>query len=276
MTIKAVYETQEEIPESLKGEYLEVPNPKDRAKTIFVVDVDDGIRQHPKVTPLNTSLETLKAELKVKKTELAEATEKLSRVPQDFDPDKWAALLEDSENKGRKIDQRIEQVRAETRAKAETELVKPLQDRVSQLEQNIRKKVLDEGLTNALVDANVSKELLPAARAFLASKGIIKLNETGGEFVAEVENDLGIKVGLKDFVTDWTLTDEGKPFVSKPRGGGAEGTNGGTPPTTHGENPWAKGQKNLTKQQQILQSNPTLARQLAAQAGEKLPAIPPV
>jgi hypothetical protein len=81
-----------------------------------------------------------------------------------------------------------------------------------------QKLLIDNGLTDALVKANVSPLLLKAAKAMFASQA---------QVVIDGENRIA-KIGDKqitDFITEWTASEEGKHFVLAPAnsGGGAQG-----------------------------------------------------
>jgi len=82
----------------------------------------------------------------------------------------------------------------------------------------LTKLVIDDGLNNALISANVKKELLPAVKALLRGQ-------------AQLVGDkamVGDKA-LADFMTEWAST-EGKAYIEAPQnsGGGASGGNNGT------------------------------------------------
>lgn len=83
-----------------------------------------------------------------------------------------------------------------------------------------RKLLVDGGLTNALVAANVDAKFLPAATALLKDKVVIK--EVNGERQAFVGDK-----PLGEFVKEWSQGDDGKHYVSAPGNGGA-GAGGGS------------------------------------------------
>lgn len=77
-----------------------------------------------------------------------------------------------------------------------------------------QKLLVDNGLTEALVAANVAKQFLPAAKALLA--GQVTLKVEGENRVAMVGDK-----SLADFVGEWAKGDDGKHYVAAPANGGA-------------------------------------------------------
>jgi Rad3-related DNA helicase len=83
-----------------------------------------------------------------------------------------------------------------------------------------QKLLVDNGLTEALVGANVAKQFLPAAKALLAGQVTLKI---------EGDNRLAM-VGdkkLADFVGEWAKGEDGKHYVAAAKNGGT-GAPGGT------------------------------------------------
>ena len=81
------------------------------------------------------------------------------------------------------------------------------------------KLLLDNGLTDALVNAGVKKELLPAVKALLSGQAKVVADGNARKAV----------IGEKDlsaFITEWSASDEGKHFIQAPanNGGGANGS----------------------------------------------------
>jgi Rad3-related DNA helicase len=90
-----------------------------------------------------------------------------------------------------------------------------------------QKLLVDNGLTEALVKANVTKQFLPAVKALLASKVTLKVD--GDNRVAMVGDK-----PLGEFVDSWAKGDDGKHYVAAPANGGG-GSNGGTSKTGSGK-----------------------------------------
>lgn len=269
MALKSVAATLEELDESLRPLFQEIPDPADKTKTIFALDLDDTINNHPKIRAMKTALEATKTDLKDTRTKLGAATERLKIIPEDFDPEAYKILLEDKENKGKKIDERIAAVRAEEEKKT-LALLAPKDARIAVLESSMKAKAANEAITEALTTANIAPEFMGAARALIATKYKIKTEEPEpGDFVVTIDTEAGDS-DAKAFVRDWVQGDEGKHFVRKATGGGAEGgkpAGGGM----NGENPFAKGAGwNMTKQQELIKANPMLARSKALEAGVRV------
>lgn len=120
--------------------------------------------------------------------------------------------------------------------------------------------VIDRGLDEALSAAKVNPALAKAAHALIKAEHGVDLTDDG-------KATIGGKA-LADFVGEWAKSDTGKAFVTNGNaGGGAGGGNGGGGGSGEA-NPWKAGATfNLTKQGQILKSNPELAARMRAEAG---------
>jgi hypothetical protein len=261
MALKALLDNLDDVPEALHVEYVKKTV---GGKEVFVLDVA-GIDDHPSVKNLKTAHEAVKTKRDEYKTQLETATARLEGLPEDFNADKLRDLQQQAEGKGGKVTQeQIDAIRADERKKVEKDL-KPIQDRNGILEREVRRRTIDDGLTQALLDAGVTKEFLPAARALLKETAQIELVEDNGRFVATVDSGVGPQK-ISEFVGDWVGTNEGKAFIGKATGGDAQGGNG-----KKGEiNPFEvkDGRKpNLTDIQNLVRDNPQKALQFARAAG---------
>lgn len=79
--------------------------------------------------------------------------------------------------------------------------------------------VVDNSLTAELIAAGVKKEFMPAVKSLLASK--VEQTIDGDKRTATVAGK-----PLSEFVKTWSLSDEGKSFVTAPANGGGN-ANGG-------------------------------------------------
>lgn len=125
--------------------------------------------------------------------------------------------------------------------------------------------LVDNGLAAALTEAGVMNPVMhKAAAAMIRSGQKIEIAVDGENRLAKVGDQ-----SLGDFVKAWAQGDEGKAFVAAPGhgGGGAPGSGRSGGPA----NPWAKESFNMTEQGKMLQTNPTLARSMAAEHGVTLP-----
>lgn len=253
MALKCVLESTDNVPEALQSEYVE----KDGKLYLQL----DGVREHPEVQSLKNAFERVKKERETASGELLALKEKVGEFPDDFDPDEYRRLKEAGE-KGVKIDERIEKVKTELQKRHEAE-IKQKEDRLKLVESALRTTKVDDGLTNALLEAGIDRKHLPIVKSYLSSK--VQIDESDGKFEPYIEGDLETRLSLTDFARAWANNDVGKNYVAPATGGGATGGNG----AITGENPWAKGQENLTKQDALVRDNPARARQLASAAGIK-------
>jgi uncharacterized protein (UPF0335 family) len=154
---------------------------------------------------------------------------------------------------------------ANKQLKSATKDAKTAQDALAAEQAHTQKLVVENGITAALTEAGVTNPtLLKAAAAMIRTGQKIDLVADGENRVAKIGDK-----PLSDFVKGWAAGDEGKTFVSAPgnSGGGAGGSGGGK----GAANPWAKDSFNMTEQGKLLTSNPTLARQMAAEHGVTIP-----
>ena len=92
-----------------------------------------------------------------------------------------------------------------------------------------RNQTVENGLTAALVEANVAPHFMEAAKALLMKQGV----------AVKVEGESRMAVGpdhkpLNEFVKAWAASDTGKHYVTAPAngGGGSNGVMGGGSPGT--------------------------------------------
>ncbi len=129
-------------------------------------------------------------------------------------------------------------------------------------EQGFTSKLLvSDGLNAALLANGVTNPVhLKAAAAMIREAGGIEVKAEGDARAATI----GGKT-LAEFVKGWSLSDDGKAFVTAPSNGGGGGAGSGGSGTV--VNPWAAATFNLTEQGKILTANPTQAAALQAAAG---------
>lgn len=86
----------------------------------------------------------------------------------------------------------------------------------------VSRLLVDNGLNDAMLKANVRPEMQKAVKAMLAGQVVLKQE---GDSKAAFINDKS----LSDFVGEWAKSDEGKHFVAAPQnqGGGANGGSNG-------------------------------------------------
>jgi hypothetical protein len=121
------------------------------------------------------------------------------------------------------------QARLDKQNKDATKTIETLNKSLTEKDGALQSYLIENGLSEALLKANVRPEMMGAVKAMLKAQA--KLNNEGGEYKAL----LGDKP-LFDAVSDWAASDEGKHFVAAPAnsGGGASGGNGGGNPAPKG------------------------------------------
>lgn len=263
MALATILETLDGVAENLATEYkeTEIPNVGKR----FVLDLS-GVEQHPSVRNLKTAFEATKTSKSKLQQDLDAANMRIAGLPDDFDPAEFQRLKDAAaDGKGAKVDERLAKQREELEKKHQIELAKK-DERLGKVEQTLRSKTIDDGLTGALIENGIDRKHLPVVKAFLATQ--VKVKDEDGTFTAYVETDIDPTLPVSDFVKGWAASEAGKVYVSPATGGGA---NGGTGKAL-GENPWdtqgGKVKPNLTKQQELVATQPERARQLAIAAGQ--------
>jgi hypothetical protein len=166
----------------------------------------------------NSEIEELKAAVDALSAKNRELLGELKTVKAkargaDIDPNEFAALQSANEELLAKLT-KVERESGKT--------IEGLQKTLQTKDTTLQSYLIDNGLSDALLKANVRPELMPAVKAMLRANA--KLTDEGGQYKAI----LGDKP-LSDAVLEWAATDEGKHFVAAPAnaGGGASGGNSG-------------------------------------------------
>lgn len=186
-------------------------DPKDAKDVALVAKmVDDALAEQKaehdtELAGLKTNRDTLLKEVKTLKKKIAAGTddpEALQRLETELDTTKEALTKAQGELK--------------TATKEHGKAVKSLE---TETEYN-RKLLVDGGLTQELVKANVPKEFLPAVRSLLQPK--VQVVTKDGERKAMVgDKELGA------YVVEWSQGDEGKHYVAAKVNGGSGASGGG-------------------------------------------------
>jgi hypothetical protein len=268
-TLKIILDNLDGVDDSLKSLYLEEDGK-------FVLDVD-GVDEHPSVLALRSSLTAVRKDKETLRKQLKESTTKLESVPDDFDATEWTRLREEED--ARKADPDYDKKRGgeEHLARQREQYEQRLRDQAKKHEDDLKNKdgeiaerdgrmerlIIDDGLTSFLTAVGVPNDArLKGARAML--RPIVKIEkDEKDELYAFVETDLGPQK-LDKFIDTWAKSDEGKVFIPKPTGGGAE-----DPPRNRNieANPWLKDSFNLTQQGAVIKEDRTKARRLMKVAG---------
>lgn len=211
MSIKTFVEKLDDAPEGLREFYTEVDGR-------FVLDVE-GIDEHPAVSNLRNAYQKVKESDKQARSDLKTFKEKAGSLPDDFDADLWKKVKSGELQDGSKV-----KVAEQTIAERD-EAIK----RAEQAESRLNSLTIDRAIGDALDAANITN---PAFRkgATALLRDSVKLD---GEKVF-VDSDMG-PLDPKEYVKKWAATDEGKPFVSQPKGGGSRS---GDPNVTSSVKSW--------------------------------------
>jgi hypothetical protein len=115
----------------------------------------------------------------------------------------------------------LEAVKTALTSKHQAEL-DGLQAQLSSADTFISTLLVDQGLTDNLLKANVSERYLPAVKALLKDGVQINTNETG------VRTAVVGELSLNEYVEKWAVSDEGKNYITAQQnsGGGAGGGSG--------------------------------------------------
>jgi TolA-binding protein len=264
MPLKAVVETLDEVSPEFQGEYKEATiKIAGQDKQVYVLDVTD-VDSHPTVINLKTAFERTKREKQALVTDIAALKKRVGNLPEDFDPDSVEAMHTELED----LRQRVAAGGGNKDHQAELQRLKhqieALEGEKEELSGQVKKLVVDEGLTKALVAVGVKPSFLKAAKAMLRDS--VKVETEGGSPRAVIETDLGPQP-LEQFVATWAGSDDGKEFVEKAKGSGADGSNGKDKGGGPSGNPWMKDSRNVTEQGRIVREDKPKAARLMKAAG---------
>lgn len=116
----------------------------------------------------------------------------------------------------------VEKITASLKEKHANE-IKAKDEQITGLGGKLNKHVVGEGLSAALIKANVSPNLMGAARALIEKEFKGEVGDNDGTPFAKFDDK-----NVEEFVTDWASSETGKHFVSAKSnsGGGSNGANG--------------------------------------------------
>lgn len=252
MPLKTVLESLDGIEPSVAEFYRE-------HNGSFVLDIE-AIDAHPDVVGLKQSRDKALNEKKTLAERHRELEAKASAIPEDFDPDEWDRYKAGAKETQEQKDERLERQRQRLEERHNAEKAALLEKMEAERSYSHR-LLIDEGLTRALVNAGVGKEFMKAAHALIRPQ--VKVSDDDGDRKAIVETDLG-PMSLDRFAADWANSEEGKPFIRAPSGGGAPGSSS----TRAGErNPWSKEHWNMTEQGAIFRQDRAKAERMMKSAG---------
>jgi hypothetical protein len=203
------------------------------------------------IEQLQSEIEELKIgneALVAKNKEVLAEKRKLQAKYQEVDVDSYHKLLEENESLKATLEKTQKQYKQDT---------EKLSNELSSKDTYLTKTILEEGLSKALLEAGVDKQFLKASLAML--KNDAKVVNKDGEYKAIIGDK-----DIAEFLPKWMET-EGKIFTLKSPDVGA-GSNGGS---SGGGSDIKKyfdrnnSEFSLTKQAEILKTNPDLYKQLS-------------
>lgn len=215
MALKTIYTSADEIPSEVVSLYVENDGR-------FVLDIED-VDNHPKVRNLVTANKSNAQKAQERFAELEALRQKLSVLPEDFDPEEYQAL---KAGKGAKPDEQLQllkeqHARALAAAQAQSKqaydtLAQQLAERDNYIDNQTRR----DALNAALDEAGFDPMHKPMLTKFLADNIKVRREEDGRR-VAFSETDLG-DVSPLELVKSFASR-EGKAYLAKPSGPGAQG-----------------------------------------------------
>jgi hypothetical protein len=245
MPLKKSYSSAAEVPEALKTAYIE----KDG---VWLIDIEGGIGDPAKLREFREANLELRREKEELQGKLDEAQE-LALKPQGKISEQVEALKQEHAKA-----LAIAQGKATT---AETELTK-LRIETAVATEAVKRGVRPEAMQDFLRRGREELKTLDGKTIAIGADGGTRYNENGepmtiGEWIAATEKQA--------------------PYFFVPnRGSGAGGSGsngaGGGAGSYNKPNPFKAETRNMTEQGVLLKTNPSLAHQLAAEAGVKLPA----
>lgn len=279
MSLKAIYKTEEEIPEGLAEHYTE------QADGSYKIKLEGGVKTQ-------ADIDRVKASLEKERDTNEELTKKLSKYPDDFDPDKWDKVKDidpDNPPSGGKIDPKDEAAFNKAVSEAVREKERELKDKLDK-EYEAKEEKLKEKETTLLerFKKDWIKQKLAEKYGFNDPKRLrwLLLDIETGELpdlkraidsieVTEDNGDMRIvggdlkdpdgalevleRVASKDVVKDY------KP-ASDNSGGGAS-NNGAASKSEANKLKKEDGSLNITAAGKMYRENPEKAKSLMRQAG---------
>lgn len=283
MALKAVVDSLDGVEDAIQGLYTEAEDGK------YYLSVD-GVDALPQVRGLVTTLRRFK-EVAPDASRLKSKLDRLSELEGYADlglsADEVREALDELEalKAGGAGSEKLEELKAtleqqwqrklDAQKRANEKAIESLTAERDQYRTALERREIDGGFDAALAKCGgtgtLPGELRDAAKALLMRKYQPKVVWDGDEPKGIVETDLG-EVDIETFVETWSRTDSAAPFMpaSGNKGSGAGGGKGGGSARA---NPFKTETRNLSEQMRLVKENPTLARQLAAEAGVKLPNV---
>lgn len=217
MALKALYESQDEVPEALRDFYVD-----DKGK--FVLAVDD-IDSHPKVRGVITANKENVRKRDEFKAKVSDLEAKLSGIPEDFDAEQWTTLKAGADPA--KKDEQIQSMKQIYEGKI-ANLQKSYDEKLAAKDTDLAERdgyidqsLVVNGLKDHLLEVGVNPDLLDGALSSLRPSVKVQRDDKG-QRRAVVETDLG-EIDVGTFVKDWAGS-KGKAYLRTPTGPDPKGS----------------------------------------------------
>lgn len=222
MTLPATVASLDEVPEELHDHYQQ----QDGGGFALTVD---GVKEHPKVTALSKAYE----EEKSKRKRLSGRLQEFG----DLTPEDVASLREElaEAREGGEVDveSKIEEVKEKLAERHQKEK-QELEDENESLRGDLHQLLVDNQLNRAIEEADIKPEYRPAVRALLKEREPTLVEKDGQRVGVFKESPDGIPGDhrIDEFVSQWSETEQAKPYLPASGKGGSgsdpTGTGGGS------------------------------------------------
>lgn len=216
MALKSFYSDASEVPEALRGEYVETADGR------FVLDIED-VDNHPKVRGVITANKENAKKAQERLAKIEELQSRISELPEDFDPSEWSRL----KSGGGKPDEQMQALKDQhsraleaLKAKHNSDLA-AITAQVQERDSYIDGQTRQNALSAALDEAGFDPMHKPMIAKFLADQIKVR-REDDGRRIAFAETDLG-ELSPQDFVKEFA-SKQGKAYLAKASGPGANGS----------------------------------------------------
>lgn len=218
MTLPAVVASLDEVPEEAHEHYQEADG---GGYTLAV----GGIKEHPKVTALSKAYEEEKGKRKKLSGRLQEFGD---LTPEDVE-ELRSELAEAREGGDVDVDAKIEEVKEKLSEKYEAEK-SDLREENESLRGDLHQLLVDNQLNRAIEEADIKPEYRPAVRALLKEREPTLVEKDGQRVGVFKESPDGIPGDhrIDEFVSQWSETDEAKPYLPANNKGGSGSEPGGS------------------------------------------------
>jgi signal recognition particle GTPase len=186
---------------------------------VINTDTDEGKAELQKL--IDAQVEGLKSKNQELLGESKKVKESMKAIQDQLDEIKAAKEAAEEEAAAKSGD--VEKIKSALEAKSKKEkdeLLSKLELQTGRLNQTL----VDKGLTDALVSANIAAHHIPAVTALIKATSKAEIEDVDGVLVAKFDGK-----PIKDYVSEWAQGDLGKHYIAAPNngGGGASGSIGG-------------------------------------------------